>query len=133
MQTVINCDTYENTTKHLCRNCHDRLYVIVTIPKVKAFLITRWFFLTFALLTLPPECPPHVNCKWHPKFRASIGCQKCEVPVYEKCLIGEHKGHKVIEFTLLFEVKRDELKQKISAVVSELLTKVEGIKEGGRK
>lgn len=137
MQTAINCDTCENTAKHLCKNCHDRLCDRCKDihSKSKGTFDHEVVLLTFESLTLPPECPSHVICMWHPKFRASIGCQKCEVPVCEKCLIGEHNGHKVIEHSQLFEVKKAKMKQKLSTVVSELpkyesmLAKVEGMKK----
>lgn len=137
MQTAIKCDTCENTAKHLCKNCHDRLCDRCKDihSKSKGTFDLEVVLLTFESITLPPECPSYVICMWHPKFRASIGCQKCEVPVCEKCLIGEHNGHKVIEFSQLFEVKKEKMEQKLSTVVSELpkyesmLAKVEEMKK----
>lgn len=120
MQTAINCDTCENNAKHLCRNCHDRLCDRCKNihSKSKATFDHEVVLLTLEALTLP-ECPSSYACKWHPKFRAIIGCQKCEVPVCEKCLIGEHNGHKVIEITQLFQIKIKKLEEKLDVVRSE--------------
>lgn len=122
MQTVINCDTCENNAKHLCRNCHDRLCDRCKNihSKSKATFDHEIVLLTFESLTLSPECPSSYVCKWHPKFRASIGCQKCKVPVCEKCLIGEHNAHTLIEFTQLFQYRKEKLEEKLSKVRSEI-------------
>lgn len=122
MQTVINCDTCENNAKHLCRNCHDRLCDRCKNihSKSKATFDHDIVLLTFESLTLSPECPSSYVCKWHPKFRASIGCQKCKVPVCEKCLIGEHNAHTLIEFTQLFQYRKEKLEEKLSKVRSEI-------------
>lgn len=122
MQTPVNCDTCENTAKHLCQSCLDRLCdrCKEIHTKSKASFDHVIVLLTFESLTLSPECPSSYICKWHPKFRASIGCQKCNVPVCEKCLIGEHNGHNLIEFTQLFQYRKEKLEQKLSKVRSEL-------------
>lgn len=120
MQSAINCDTCENNAKHLCRNCHDRLCDRCKDihSKSKATFDHEVVLLTLESVTLP-ECPSSYACKWHPKVRTSIGCQKCEVPVCEKCLIGEHNGHKVIEITQLFQIKKKKLEEKLSVARSE--------------
>lgn len=122
MQTPVHCDTCENTAKHLCKSCHDRLCDRCKDihSKSKGTFDHQVVLLTFEALTLSSECPSHVVCKWHPKFRASIGCQKCEVPVCDQCLIGEHNGHSVIAIAQLFQIKKDKLEQKLTTFRSEL-------------
>lgn len=122
MQTPVHCDTCENTAKHLCKSCHDRLCDRCKDihSKSKATFDHEVVLLTFESLTSSSESPSHVVCKWHPKFRASIGCQKCEVPVCDQCLIGEHNGHNVIAIAELFQLKKEKLEQKLSTVRSEL-------------
>lgn len=62
----------------------------------------------------------HQVCKKHPNFRACIGCQKCDVPVCEKCLVGEHNGHNLIELEKLLQNRKEKLEQKLPTVRSEL-------------
>lgn len=122
MQTAVNCDTCENAAKHLCRTCQDRLCDRCKDihSKSKASFDHSLVLLTQEALTLSIECPSHHVCKWHPEFNASIGCQKCQVPVCEKCLIGEHNGHKLVAIVQLFQDKKEKLEQKLSAGRSEL-------------
>lgn len=122
MQIEIKCDTCENNAIHLCRTCHDRLCDRCKDihSKSKATFDHDIVLLTFESLSLSPECPSSYVCKWHPKFRASIGCQKCEVPVCDQCLIGEHNGHNVIAIAKLFQLKKEKFEQNLSTVRSEL-------------
>lgn len=95
--------------------------VKISILRVKALNFDHEVvLLCFESLTSSSESPSHVVCKWHPKFRASIGCQKCEVPVCDQCLIREHNGHNVIAIAELFRLKKEKLEQKLSTVRSEL-------------
>jgi hypothetical protein len=57
-------------------------------------------------LLLLLECPSHHICKWHPKVHAHVGCQTCNVPLCEKCLVEEHNGHKLLGISDLFQNKR---------------------------
>lgn len=118
MQTAVNCDTCENIAKHLCRNCHDRLCDRCKDihSKSKASSDHEVMLLTSESLSLSLECPTSYVCKWHPKFRASIGCQKCEVPVCDQCLLGEHNGHNVIGIVQLFHFKKGKFEQNLSTV-----------------
>ncbi|XP_061195981.1 E3 ubiquitin-protein ligase TRIM71-like [Saccostrea echinata] len=122
MQTPVNCDTCENTAEHLCKTCHDRLcHKCKDIhSRSKGTFDHEVVLLTYESLTLSHECPSHLICKWHPNFRANIGCQECEVPVCEKCLIGEHNGHKLMDFTEMFYKKKEKLELKLSTVCAEL-------------
>lgn len=121
-QTIVNCDTCENAAKHLCRTCQDRLCDSCKEihSKSKASYNHNLVLLTLETLTLSIECPSHQVCKWHPEFNASIGCQKCQVPVCEQCLIGEHNGHTLVAIVQLFQDKKEKLEQKLSAGRSEL-------------
>lgn len=122
MQTAVNCDTCENIARHLCKSCLDRLCdgCRDIHSKSKGTFDHVVVLLTFDTLDLSPECPSSYVCKWHPKYRASIGCQKCDVPVCDQCRIGEHKGHNVIEIGKFFRFKKEKLEQKLSFVRSEL-------------
>lgn len=122
MQTAITCDTCKNTARHLCKSCLDRLCDMCKDihSKSKGTFDHDVVLLTFETLDLFPECPSSYVCKWHPKYRASIGCQTCEVPVCDQCLIGEHKGHNVIEIAKLFHFKKEKLEQKLSFLRFEL-------------
>lgn len=62
----------------------------------------------------------HQVCKKHPDSRVCIGCQKCDVPVCEKCLAGEHNGHILIELEKLYQNRKEKLEQKLPTVRSEL-------------
>lgn len=122
MQTPVNCDTCEDTAKHFCKNCHDRLCDRCKDihSKSKATFDHEVVLLTFESLNFSTECPSSYVCKWHPKFRASIGCEKCEVPVCDQCLLGEHNGHNVIAIVQLFQYKKEKLDQKLASIRSEL-------------
>lgn len=99
MQTHVNCDTCENSAKYFCKSCSDRLCDRCKIihSKSKGTFDHEVILLTSeSLISSSSECPSHVACKRHPKFRASIGCQKCKVPVCDQCLIGEHSSHNFI-------------------------------------
>ena len=126
MQVEVNCDTCENTAKHLCKTCHDRLCDGCKIihSKSKASCDHDVVLLTFEELTLTSdcslECPPYQDCKWHPTFKANVACKKCEVPVCEKCLIGNHNGHSLKDINEMFKDKKEKLEQKVSRFRSEL-------------
>lgn len=83
MQKNVTCDKYKITAKYLCTNCQDRL-----CDSCKDILSKS---------TSPSGYLFHQVCKKHPNFRACIGCQKCDVPVCEKCLVGEHNRYNLIE------------------------------------
>ena len=126
MQVEVNCDTCENTAKHLCKTCHDRLCDGCKIihSKSKASCDHDVVLLTFEELTLTSDCsleyPPYQDCKWHPTFKANVACKKCEVPVCEKCLIGNHNGHSLKDINEMFKDKKEKLEQKVSRFRSEL-------------
>ncbi|XP_078325410.1 uncharacterized protein LOC111102567 isoform X1 [Crassostrea virginica] len=126
MQVEVNCDTCENTAKHLCKACHDRLCDGCKIihSKSKASCDHDVVLLTFEELTLTSdcslECPPYQDCKWHPTFKANVACKKCKVPVCEKCLIGNHNGHSLKDINEMFKDKKEKLEQKVSMFRSEL-------------
>nr|XP_022295372.1 E3 ubiquitin-protein ligase TRIM71-like [Crassostrea virginica] len=126
MQVEVNCDTCENTAKHLCKTCHDRLCDGCKIihSKSKASCDHDVVLLTFEKLTLTSDCsleyPPYQDCKWHPTFKANVACKKCEVPVCEKCLIGNHNGHSLKDINEMFKDKKEKLEQKVSRFRSEL-------------
>lgn len=107
-QKIVNCDTCDNAAKHLCRTCQDRLCdrCKEIHSKSKASYNHNLVLLTLETLTLSIECPSHQVCKWHPEFNASIGCQKCQVPVCEQCLLGEHNGHTLVAIVQLFKIRR---------------------------
>lgn len=135
MQTAIKCDTCENTAEHLCRTCHDRLcdrckYIHC---RSKASFYHEVVQLTSEALNLSHEFPSSCVCKNHQMYPATVGCRDCEIPVCEKCLVGEHNGHKLIEFPELFRRKKEKLEKKLSTVVAELPKYEARLKEIGER
>lgn len=122
MQAAVTCDTCKNTAKHLCTSCHDRLCDTCKDihSKSKGTFDHKVVLLTIEALTSLSGYLYHQVCKIHPNFRASIGCKKCDVPVCEKCLVGEHNRHNLIELEKLFQNRKEKLEQKLSIVRSEL-------------
>lgn len=122
MQAAVTCDTCKNTAKHLCTKCHDRLCDSCKDihSKSKGTFDHKVVLLTFEALTSLSGYLYHQVCKIHPNFRASIGCQNCDVPVCEKCVVGEHNRHNLIELETLFQNKKEKLQLKLSIVRSEL-------------
>lgn len=122
MQAAVTCDTCKNTAKHLCTSCHDRLCDTCKDihSKSNGTFNHKVVLFTIEALTSLSGYLYHQVCKIHPNFRAGIGCQKCDVPVCEKCLVGEHNGHSLIELEKLFQNRKEKLEQKLSIVRSEL-------------
>lgn len=135
MQTAIDCDTCENTAKHLCNTCHDRLCDNCKSihSRSKATNDHEVVSLTCEALNLTFECPSPQVCKWHPKFRSNIGCQTCDVLVCDKCLSGEHKGHSVIGINDFFQYKKTKLEENLTSVLSQLQKCKRKIEEIQRK
>lgn len=138
MQSAVVCDTCENTAQHFCNTCHDKLCTRCKGIHAKSKSsfdhdVTR---LTFDSLSLSAELPSPQVCRSHPGSRANVCCRKCEIPVCEKCLIGEHNGHQLVGTQELFLKKKEKLEQKFSFLESELpkyQTKLKEIKESEEK
>lgn len=133
MQAEVDCDTCENTANHLCKTCLDRLCDKCKIihSKSKGTFDHDVVLLTYEAINLASECPSYHVCKWHTKFRANVGCRGCKVPVCEKCLIGDHNGHNLMDINELFQYKKNKLEQQLSKLYSEVPkyeSKVEEIK-----
>lgn len=86
LQSAVNCDTCENVAVHLCRTCRDRLCDACkkVHSKSKGTFDHEVVLLTCETLTSTLENPLQHVCKWHPKCKADVGCQKCEVPLCKK-------------------------------------------------
>ncbi|XP_062578986.1 E3 ubiquitin-protein ligase TRIM45-like [Saccostrea cucullata] len=122
MQSAVVCDTCENTAEYLCKTCHDKLCTRCKDIHSKSkssfdHEVTRLIFESLSVLS---KFPSVQVCRYHPGFRANICCRKCEVPVCEKCLVGEHNGHKLVATKELFQEKKEKMESKLSFVESEL-------------
>ncbi|XP_062579013.1 uncharacterized protein LOC134240918 [Saccostrea cucullata] len=122
MQSAVKCDTCENTAEHLCKTCHDKLCSSCKEihARSKSSFDHEVTLLTFESLSLSSEVPSIQICRSHPGFRANICCRECEVPVCEKCLVGDHNGHKLVATLELFQEKKEKMVSKLSFVESEL-------------
>lgn len=134
MQAALTCDTCENTAKHLCNTCHDRLCDNCKSihSKSNSSKDHQVVLLTYEALNSTFECPSYHVCKWHPIFRSNVGCQTCDVLVCEKCISGEHKGHSFIGIYDFFQYKKSKLEENLTTVRSQLQKyedKVEEIKK----
>lgn len=136
MQSAVTCDTCEETAEHLCKTCHDRLCSRCKMVhnRSKASFDHEVVLLSFSAISLANEegIPFQQACSKHAGSRISICCGDCEIPICEKCLLPEHRGHKVISISDLIKQKEPKLKAKYSLISSQLSQyedKLEEIKE----
>ena len=122
MQSAVTCDTCENLAAHLCKTCHDKLCTRCKgiHTKSKSSFDHEITQLTFEALSQLDDVPSLQQCQSHPGCRINVSCKECQIPVCEKCLIGEHNGHKLTSTEELFHQKKKKLNEKYAFVESEL-------------
>ena len=122
IQSAVTCDTCEHLAAHLCKTCHDKLCIRCKEihTKSKSSFDHEITQLTFEALSLLGDIPSVQHCRSHPGCRINVCCKECQIPVCEKCLIGDHNGHKLTSTEELFHQKKKKLDEKYYFVESEL-------------
>lgn len=133
MQSVVTCDTCEETAEHLCKTCQDRLCSKCkqVHSKSRASFDHEVVLLSSSALSLSKQNKIYSQqvCSKHAGYRIVICCGDCEIPICEKCLLPEHSGHRVISITDLIKKKQPKLNAKYSTVSSYLPQYVKTLRE----
>ncbi|KAK3088703.1 hypothetical protein FSP39_022578 [Pinctada imbricata] len=61
--------------------------------------------------------------------QASFHCEKCNIPVCIKCVTGNHQGHKMVNFTEIFEKEKDLLQDDINKIKYHVLPELKKTNE----
>jgi hypothetical protein len=68
------------------------------------------------------------QCTSHSHQRCEAHCQKCDIPVCIKCLLGSHKGHDVVDIADVIARKKEEIKRETEEIESSLIPKMQMLK-----
>lgn len=124
MQSVVTCDTCDETAEHLCITCQDRLCprCKVVHSRSKASFDHGVVLLSSSSISQAHEerFSSQQVCSKHAGYRISICCGDCEIPICEKCLLPDHNGHRVISIPDLIKQKKPKLEAKYLAISSQL-------------
>lgn len=119
-QEVIICDLCEKAAHRYCNNCQVNLSLDCIIKHIDQLDSLSHDIVPFQNRKLQLVLPV---CESHAGQRCEAHCQKCQIPVCTKCLIGLHNGHESEEISTLVDRKRQDIRKETEEIEGTLISK----------
>ena len=68
----------------------------------------------------PEENPTEKFCLRHPQKKTKYYCENCQIYVCSKCVVGEHKGHRISDHVAEPQNKMDPVTKKKNILVKKV-------------
>ncbi|XP_062572156.1 E3 ubiquitin-protein ligase TRIM71-like [Saccostrea cucullata] len=117
-QEVITCDLCVKPTRQFCNTCQVNLCVDCISKHVDQLSSQSHDIVPFKNRKIQLVFP---ECEFHPNQRCEVYCQKCDVPVCLKCLLGSHNGHNIKDMPENFNDKKKEIEEETQEIESTLI------------
>ncbi|XP_062599613.1 E3 ubiquitin-protein ligase TRIM71-like, partial [Saccostrea cucullata] len=117
-QEVITCDLCIRPTQQFCNTCQVNLCVDCIGKHVDQLSYQSHDIVPFKnrkIQLVFPECELHLN------LRCEVHCQKCDVPVCLKCMLGTHNGHIIKDIPENFNDKKKEIEKETQEIESTII------------
>ncbi|XP_048740876.2 uncharacterized protein LOC125654829 [Ostrea edulis] len=117
-QEVITCDLCVNPTQQFCNSCQVSLCVECVSKHVENFKFQTHDIVPFTKRKIKLVFS---DCKIHINERCEAHCQKCNVPVCLKCILGPHNGHKYGDMSDILNKKKRCIRRDTQEIESSII------------
>jgi hypothetical protein len=120
-QELITCDlNCVKPVQQYCNSCQIGLCADCINKHVNSLKSMKHDIVPFTKCTVQLVFP---QCTSHSHQRCEAHCQKCDIPVCIKCLLGSHKGHDVVDIADVIAKMKENIKRETEVIESSLITK----------